>query len=215
MPNMVTNALLALLDLALVDNTFENVLRHFGEGVSSASHRANSAEGHEDWVDAVVDEECDFVEDILGAAFVVCQTRINAITSLALQLRERAMAKGAPFVAFGGRKEDVRALGEAAPLPAMPGRSSFSKVEVLWALANYFKHRDEWRKMDWTKLGDLERRTVKVITAAGLSSGSTGNLRQGAEVLGNESYADMDVFAHAVNEWGEKVRNVIANELGQ
>ena len=215
MLNMVTNALLTLLDLALRDTTFENVLRHLGEGVSAASRRANSPEGHEDWVDAVVDEECDFIEDILGAAVVVCQTRITAITSLALQLGQRALDKGTPFAAFGGRKEDVRALGEAASLPAVPGKSSFSKVEVLWALANYFKHRDEWRKMDWTKLSGQEQRTVEVIAAVGLRSGSTGNLRQGAQVLGNASYADTDVFAQAVNEWGEKVRDAIKKELGQ
>lgn len=91
--------------------------------MSAASRCANSAEGHEDWVDAVVDEECDFIEDILGAAFVVCQTRVTSITSLALQLRETTATKGAPFMALGGRKEDVRALGEAASLSAMAGPS--------------------------------------------------------------------------------------------
>jgi hypothetical protein len=213
MLSMATNALLALLDLALRDTTFENVLRHLGEGVSAASRRANSAEGHEDWVDAIVDEECDFIEDILGAAFVVCQTRITAITSMALRLRETAEAKGAPFTAFGGRREDVRALGDAASLSATPG-SSFSKVEVLWALANYFKHRDEWRSIDWTKLGSREQVTVKVIMAAGLEPSSTGNLRRGARALGNATFEDTDVFVRAVNDWAEKIRGAIGKELG-
>ena len=210
---MVTNALLTLLDLALRDTTFENVLRHLGEGVNAASRRANSAEGDEDWVDAVVDEECDFIEDILGAAFVVCQTRITAITSLALQLRQRAVDKGTSFAAFGGKKENVRALGEAASLLSVAGQS-VSKVEVLWALANYFKHRDEWRKMDWTELDKGQQPTVRVIVAAGLAAGSSGNLRRGARALGNTSFEETEVFARIVNEWGEKVRGAIGKELG-
>lgn len=115
---------LILLDMALRDPTLENVLRHLGEGVAAASARANSAEGHEDWVDAGVDEECDLVEDLLGAAFVVCQTRITAITSLALQIRARALTQGKPFATFGGKKEDVRALGETASLPGTSSKPS-------------------------------------------------------------------------------------------
>ena len=50
------------------------------------------------------------------------------------------------------------------------------------------------------------KRTVPVLKAAGLSWGSTGNLRQGPEALGDSSYADVSMFQRIVNLWSKEVR---------
>jgi hypothetical protein len=90
----------------------------------------------------------------------------------------------------------------------------WSKIELLWALANYFKHRDEWSSHSWTDPKGPEQHTVPVILAAGLKPGSTGNLRRGAEALGNSDYADMSVLQTVIREWADQVREAIRQTAG-
>jgi hypothetical protein len=110
-------------------------------------------------------------------------------------------ADNLPFIAFGERDHEVRRMGP-------------SKIEVLWALANYFKHRDEWPPHSWTDPKGLEQHTVPVILAAGLKAGSTENLRRGAEALGNSDYADMSVLQTVIREWADQVREAIRQTAG-
>jgi hypothetical protein len=53
-----------------------------------------------------------------------------------LRCRARIVANGLTLTAFGDRDHDVRRIG-----PRFDAQSS--KIELRWALANYFKHRDE------------------------------------------------------------------------
>jgi hypothetical protein len=86
----------------------------------------------------------------------------------------------------------------------------FSKVEVLWQLGNYFKHRDEWDPASW-KGGSSW--TLQAIKAAGLRPGCSGNLRQGADALGNTDYADVTVFQQIIRFWSDDVRKQIRAKL--
>jgi hypothetical protein len=78
---------------------------------------------------------------------------------------------------------------------------------VLDALANYFQHRDEWPSSDWSTLTDLSKRTADIVAAAGLTSGSTGNLRTGSTALGNVDYKSTARFGAIVGAWAETVLN--------
>ncbi len=61
---------------------------------------------------------------MLGVSYVVCQAQITAVVQAALNVPDHGLnARG------------VRALGPRF-------NDDYSRVEVLWALANYFKHRD-------------------------------------------------------------------------
>jgi hypothetical protein len=92
--------------------------------------------------------------------------------------------------------------------------AQWSKIELLWALANYFKHRDEWSSLSWTNPQGLERHTVPVILAAGLKPGSTGNLRAGVAALGNQDYENVSVFQTVIREWADQVREAIRLTAG-
>src|SRR5262249_33873636 len=56
--------------------------------------------------------------------------------------------------------------------------------------------------------------TVPVILAAGLKRGSNGNLRSGAEALGNPDYADTSVLQTVIREWADQVREAIRQTAG-
>ena len=82
---MRVQLLLSLLRSTINDDTYARVLRTIGSGIKEAEVRVNMAhEENPKNLDMIVDDECDFVENLLGAAFVVCQTQINTVTSRAL-----------------------------------------------------------------------------------------------------------------------------------
>jgi hypothetical protein len=198
-----TNAsiLLRLLDYAVDNDTYARVLRTLGTGIKIAAGRIETAarQGPDDYADAVVDEETEIIESLLGTACVLCQTPITAVTQAALQARRQGLRDGRTFLAFTDKSHEVRTLGD-------PFDTNHSKIEVLWALGNYFKHRDEWTRSTWTKPTGLAAFTVPLLLAAGLAPSSTGNLRTGAEALGNSDYSNMSVFEGIVQNWANEVR---------
>jgi hypothetical protein len=95
--------------------------------------------------------------------------------------------------------------------PSVKG-STFTEVQVIDAFANYFKHREEWIG-EWANLPKQSADTARIIQAVGASRGSTGNLRTGAEALGNESYADVVLFAEVLRRWLRSVHDAYRKEL--
>ncbi len=193
---------LRLLDYAIgaEADAYEDVLVILSAGIRKSAQRIDRAPQDDD---AFVMDETQIIENMLGTAYVVCQNEITAVVQAAL--RFDAAAKSSIFLGSrpAERESSVRALG-----PKFEGK--FSKVEVLWHLGNYFKHRDEWDPATWHGANEF---TLGAIKAAGLEPGCSGNLRQGAKALGNTEYSDMDVFQEAIRSWGAEVRKHILASL--
>jgi hypothetical protein len=208
-PRTALQILLRLLDYAIRNDTHEEVLDVLGRAIRAACARIDRAakSGPDEYADAVIDTEVEIIEGLLGAAYVVCQTQITAIVQAALSCRAQVLRDGLAFPAFGDRDHEVRCMGPRFNV-------QWSKIEVLWALANYFKHRDEWSSDTWTNPQRLERHTVPVILAAGLKPSSNGNLRDGAKALGNPDFADIVVFQTVIRGWADQVREAIRQTAG-
>jgi hypothetical protein len=201
--------LLQLLDHAVEDDIYASVLSTLAAGINAAANRIDDAEQNAspEMAQFVAEDEVEVIESLLGTAYVLCQTPITAVTQAALRARKQALDDGLTFPAFAHCHE-VRALGGQFD-------AQYSKIEVLWALANYFKHRDEWRRSTWTKPTGPAKRTVPVLSAAGLQPFSTGNLRTGAEVLGNTDYSRLTVFEDIITCWANEVRSVTRKAFGR
>jgi hypothetical protein len=174
---------LRLLDHAVDSDVHESVLRELGHAIRKCRERLDRT--HDD--DPSIDLERELIESLLGTAYVVCQAKITAVVARAAEL----LAK---------KPHEIRAMG--------PGfDTDFSKIEVLWALGNYFKHGDEWERSEWDAPTGLRRQTVSALTAAGLKR--SPSFRTGAEALGNRSpYTDAAAFGEIVDEWAAEVRRV-------
>ena len=205
---------LRLMDAGFILRSAERVLDVLSEGVRECGMEMERAEesGNEEFLDAVVDEGCDVIEHLLGAAFVVCQACIGRVVSRVMHAMEKAGKKA---------KEQGKTLLTPTTKSALMkfgcrevGKCGVSAVQAIDAFANYFKHSSEWRTMDWTKITDKRQRpTIDAITALGASSGSTGNLRTAAEVLGNSTYGEMRIFLAIVDEWRADVQKSLADDL--
>jgi hypothetical protein len=175
---------LRLLDLAIANDSYESVLAALGTGIRKAVKRIENAGDQ----DAVADYETEIIENMLGVSYVVCQVQLTAVVQATLKVPGHSL-----------KARGVRGRGPRF-------NDDYSKIEVLWALANYFKHRDEWTRKTWTHPSGPAKSTVPIIKAAGLEYGSTGNLRTGAEALGNGSYTNVAVFEQIIRCWSADVR---------
>jgi len=180
-------------------------LAALGEGVRRCSKRIEDADatGADEYADAVTDEECDVLETLLGSAFTVCQTHIAQVVADVHKLHKMAASPR-----DGNQGVKLRTTTKDKPdimrhkCSQVPG-TSVTVIEALNALANYFKHRDEWPG-DWTTATGQTAKTILVIKAIGLTQGSTGNLRRGATALGNPDFDKMNVFANLLEDWHVK-----------
>jgi hypothetical protein len=86
----------------------------------------------------------------------------------------------------------------------------YSKVEVVNALANYFKHQDEWLG-SWDQLQGPARQTAEIIRSIGAEEYSTGNLRTGARWLGVAD--DIRLLSHVVGQWRSKIVGAYAEDV--
>jgi hypothetical protein len=195
---------LSMLELANYGDLLSRTLEPIGLAIGEAAERIEEVQrdAPPDDADLFTDDERDIIENLLGTAFVVCQGRVTSVVSAAIDLVKYCSKKGLPFAAYPGEKRAILKLD--APLGA-GAAASFTRIQVIDAIANYFKHRDEWKGVDWTKLNETSRRTADIIVAAGLQTGSTGNLRRGAIALGNVDLKSMSVFVSIVDEWTQDV----------
>jgi hypothetical protein len=205
------------LDSLLYPN-IDRVLQAIGEAIemsiqSIETFDNESAAATVDYhLDEKIDEECDVIEDLLGTAFVVCQTDISSVVSSVKILHSlyKKEHEGEALETTPDKKREIMAFGS---LPV--ASSEFSEVQVIDAFANYFKHREDeaWVIGDWDKLQGRSFCTVQTIRAVGASWGSTGNLRTGAKVLGNETYTNMSVFVDILQRWRQNLYNGYREEL--
>ena len=208
---------LEMLKWKVRSDTMDTVLDALADGIRAACNRIDKAgqRGDDDsgYLDAVVDEETESIENLLGAAFVVCQTYLTGVVSAVIELDKlckNTLEAGLP-VAQGPR---VRECILASTGPKVRTRGKHRTVaEVAEAFANYYKHRDEWKTINWKKLDARSLRTAEVIASVGASSGSTGNLRAGSSKMGNPEFTALHVFAEKLHDWGRNIDERVRTEL--
>ena len=161
-----------------------------------------------DYIEAVIDDETEKIEDLLGVAFIICQIYITKIISAVMSLRKRANGRDSiDLTTTNGEKIGIMQFGSS-----QTSTQKYSPITMLDAFANYYKHRDEW-KGDWNILTGRAAKTVKIIASAGASRGSTGNLRTGATYLKNSNYHSFHVFVDYLSEWQNKLTAAYKEEL--
>ena len=200
-----------LLRIAIDNSAYRSVLEALEEGIRESKDRIYklAETDDEEWAETIVDEECELAENLIGAALVVCQAQITSVTSRAQMARARKLSSAGRFTAFGEGKKPVRDLGELLQPPA-----TATRVEMLWALANYFKHRDEWPH-DWANAAGHTANTIAVIQQAGVAMGSTSNLRTAARYLSDhDDYTQLRAFSEIIDSWAERVASAVKTELG-
>lgn len=159
--------------------------------------------GPEEYADGVVDKENEVIEEFLGDASVICQNQITHVVSIAMPLHRECPTLGTT----DGTKEGIMRLGTK-----LTSTSKYSRIEVLDALANYFKHRDEWHR-SWAKLDKRSKPTADIITQAGAREHYSGNFRDVCSNLGVSDYYDLGPLEKIVRDWRDTVIDLYEKEF--
>ena len=216
---------LQLVELAVDDQTLDKLFSVIQEGIVSSSRRIKSASqsGGELFLEAVTDDECDSIEQLLGLAFVVGQTFITAVRSCLAQLSAICNTDiGSPLGFVTGPKGyEVLKLGDR-----MRNNPEHSEIQVINAIANYWKHQEEWptrteRKeeclelvWDQRQMGNDEKRTVEIVASIGISPYSTGNLRTAYKAFGlTSSYEDLLQIRDKLRNWAHSLHRRAQSEI--
>lgn len=215
---------LRLVDYEVDPHWLDRVHKAIEKEIARGTRRLEKLEqsGNPQYLDSVADEECEQIEELLGVAFVACQSFINRILNRLQDLNEACMAEaGSKLPSLATRQEALRIMA-----PTLAG-SAFTDVEVIYAVGNYWKHSEDWptcevltdtrRKCVWDlpNMRPIQKTTAEVVSSIGLCYGSTGNLRTSAKVLGVSDYMDLSPIRRALESWAKHVLDVAQKGVEQ
>ena len=189
------NANLQLLHLT---NAFDNTFSVLEGGLASSikSIEEVSANTDDDFHDAVFEDECDSIEQFLGFVFVAAQRVITATRTRFTHLSDMYRSVAGKSFSFVTSDDPYSIYKFSNPIR---NEAKYTEIEVINAIANYWKHQEEWptrfvTKDAWAELEwDQEsmqngpKNTAQIVLSIGLSPSSTGNLRTAISAFSDNS----------------------------
>jgi hypothetical protein len=187
---------LRVLKCEVDDTRLSDLLDHLARGIRRSELACEKAgETDPEIADAIADSETAYIEELIGIALVALQTKIRRVREAAKDFIIDPMKMGGAFLTSGN-----------------------TLTELIWHIANYYKHRDEWSDEVWedTPTADrgveLARRTRRIAQQVGIQKSSTGNLRTASEFFGIYPYSNCGQLAEKVQAWAEAVYAECAKE---
>ena len=196
------------LELCLWAGHVRSAIRSLSKGVREVEAKIQEAvdSGNEEYAQFVMDTDVDIIEELIGAAAVMCQRHATNVVSTA----RSALRFAGIDDPNGGRdwkNYHLFCLGDC--LPSISARTAMT---LLNDTANYYKHRDEW-DVDWTRLRGNARRTADGVALLGVSGTGNGNLRTISEAFGNPEYEKLGILLGVVESWAERVVKYCRSKL--
>ena len=212
------NPYLWLLKYAAEDERFLRILVLLASQIRRIEKEFDEARdgGNEEYLDHLTDEECAYLEEVLGVAFLILQGKIRRVEANAKRLRNAMQEQYAIDIPLFKNSSELRSIG----MSRKTKNATF--IQRVWDLGNYYKHTDEWPHEVWEgpkrsgKSGlKLERATRRRVQRLGLEQFSTGNLRTGFEAITSRgaSYSEVDRIGKKVQDWANAVYKTGASAI--
>ena len=183
------------------------LIRRSEKACERAAHQDNPA-----YEEFVAEVESDYLEELIGASFIVLQAKIRRVVSAATSLHDHLLAEQIDLPDLS--MPNVKKLGGRYK------RKNASFIELVWEVGNFYKHRDEWPHAVWrekakneNKKWDGSRRTRKSVERVGITSGSTGNMRTAYAFFDIDPYSKCERLAEQVQEWAVQVHARARSQL--
>jgi hypothetical protein len=184
---------------------FKDIARVIGR--SEKAYEKATEQNNPDYEEFVAEVESDYLEEIIGASFIVLQAKIRRVTSSALIFYKEMK---------DDHQIDIQELSSIDHIRKLGGRykrKQASLIQLIWDVGNYYKHRDEWPVEVWREKhrgereGSLkrDRRTRRSVQRVGIVHNSTGNMRTAYEFFGIDPYSKCEQLAGNVQEWAAQV----------
>jgi hypothetical protein len=202
--------------------TLERLHRSIESEIADSIKRIDRAgAGNDDYAEAVSEEECLAIEELLGLAFVAAQSFINAI-------RTELVAVASVYTYDFGKALSFAPDPKLDALKLSPtfALTNVSIVETINAVANYWKHSEEWPLGEETaggrirtiwntsSLKGIQKTSVAIAINLGLEPNSSGNMRTAATALGMVEYDDLSPIRQVLTDWAAVLLEKSRAEFG-
>jgi hypothetical protein len=187
--------------------------------IKRASDEITRAEQEEpeEYADRVTESNRELIEELLGVALVSAQVFLTSVRSRLVALATVYRQDLGSELAFEGKalggapKDMLFTCGDRLSPEVM-----FTDIEAIDALANYWKHHDEWPKGweqdgEWSvavwsdKASKLQKKTIEVVTALGMAPAGVWNLQRAVEALGVERHHDLAPIRRRLAAWADSL----------
>jgi hypothetical protein len=218
---------LKLVRIAASSATLVHLHRPIEQEIAAASQRIEEAARNveDEYRDAVTDDECALVEELLGLAFVAAQTFITSVrTSIATLSKGCENDFGHPLTFVSDPKASC-VFDTGDPLQA---GSTHTAIRAINEIANYWKHQDDWPTREEirnhrcvTVWGSADarsgsnKRTVEIVSSIGMAPLSSGNLRVAAKMLGVTDYEDLSPIRQKLRHWANALYEAARQSVDQ
>lgn len=218
-PSHCITACLQLVKIAVNDQTLDNLLSAVEREIVSSSRRIENVSHIVDkcFLEAMTDDECNSTEQLLGLVSVAAQTFITTVRSRLAMLSDRCKKDVGRHLSFITSQKAYEILKSAN---LMQNGSKYTEIEVINAIANYWKHQEEWstriekKDEDAERVWNQEKLTVEIVMSIGMSPSSTGNLRTAFETLGVTSpYEDLSPIRKKLHNWAHSLYKKAQSEV--
>jgi len=210
------NPLFRLLKYEAEDERFLQISGDFAGLIrrSEKARRNAARQGNPDYAEAVAEREADYLEELVGASFLVLQTKIRRVTRAAERLA-KFMREHHGLTMNGLDHQSIFGLGGNCR------KTGHSRIALIWAVGNYYKHRDEWDAEVWkdpptgAQGRDPHRQsrgTRRTVEKLGIVQHSPNNMRRALEFFGIKPYSKCEVLAEKVQAWAKKVYQLAEKE---
>lgn len=215
------NSDLWALRRAVEDDRYIRIFRDISELIRNSERACEEAvkSGPQEYARIVAEYESDYIEELIGAAFLILQSKIRRVVNAAIQLA--ATMKADEHI-------ETPSLIDRSRIKSIGGGykdTDNSLISYVWALANYFKHRDDWTHDVWAseeeledfpskkRLQENEVKTRKIVQQAGIVEFSTGNMMTGLKFFDISPYSSCEKLARSIQQWADSVYEVGKAEL--
>lgn len=164
----------------------------------------NSEDSKWEAYDDYLYEEGVYVEELVGASFVLCQAYIEFVVTKVKRL-DIALKK----IGIGLPVSDKIQLLKNNTEMALNG---FTKIEVIDAAANYYKHKSSIVGDSW-KDGSSLNPNAKVLKGVGGSYHSSANFRTALSSIGIKEYGELSKVVEILEDWSWETFDKISDEL--
>lgn len=191
--------------------------------VSLRTIQSVAASENEDFIESVNEEESLAIEELLGLGFMAAQSFITSIrTEVVIVGKVYEHEFGSKFSIIA----DAKAYDALKLAPTLNAAPQFSVVQAINAVANYWKHSEEWptreeklnkrfhEVWDQSALRGNEKTTVDIVTALKFKPNSSGNMRTAAKALGITKYDDLSPIRQILIQWAAELLGKARVEFG-
>ena len=184
-------------NLILLHNYFDNLSHIYIELLDTELPQ----DIDEEYIQFFLENNSQNLENVLGLCFIIAQNFITSVVSDTKRYIKQNNVNQS-------QKIEKKDLISGSFNEVIPG-SDFTRVQAIDAIANYFKHNDEWIRGwggKWVGLKPNEINTINIVSFLGMIRSNPNNIQLACEKLNFNKENILQETYDLLNTWSNNIK---------